>query len=186
MLGPLPQELNTGVYNAYGFTLYGQFMQRVVALEEGTMSLKEADNDVFKLLGFYGGVNIGVAPYLVRDASSKSQRPDLYRMFVDWSTSTDQPSVVRKKQKQNVSFAFGVIDFPIAPPQTQCLDSLTSEVLVEDLIAVDAMRNMSLTMQSAVRTKVGEPSVALSFAEIRLQWQKELLKRVSTPEKAVV
>ena len=107
-------------------------------------------------------------------------------MLEPLSESTAQPSVVRKKRKQNVSFAFGVIDFPIAPPQTLCLDSLTSEVLVEDLIAVDAMRNMSLTMQSAVRTKVGEPSVALSFAEIRLQWQKELLKRVSTPEKAVV
>jgi len=66
------------------------------------------------------------------------------------------------------------------------LDSLTSEVLVKDLIALDAVRNMSLVMQAAVRTGVGEPSAVLSFDEIRLQWHNELLKRVSPLEKVAV
>jgi len=46
MPGHLPQSLCIGVYKAYGHIGYGQFMRRVVALQEGTMSLEAADNDV--------------------------------------------------------------------------------------------------------------------------------------------
>jgi len=182
MLGPLPQELNTGVYKAYGHAGYGQFMRRVVALEEGTMSLEEADNDVFAILGYDGGKmdrDPGYRPF--RDASSESHRPDLYRMFVEWSTG-EQGVVGKKKKKNNVAFSFGVIKIPTAPPETLCLDSLTNEVLVKDLIALDAALSMSMspTMQTALRTGVCGSGVPFSFGAMRELWHKELLKRVST------
>ena len=179
MLGPLPQELNTGVYKAYGHAVYGQFMRRVVALEEGTMSLEKADNDVFAILGYDGGKmdrDPGYRPF--RDSSSESHRPDLYRMFVEWSTAT--PPVVAKKKHKSVPFSFGVIGLPAAPPETLCLDSLTDEVLAKDLIALDAALTMSPTMLTALRVGAGGPSVPFSFGAMRELWHKELLKRVST------
>jgi len=109
ILGPLPDLLRIGVYDSYEKPLYRQFMQRVVALQEGTMSLEVADNDVFAILGYDGGKmnrDPGYQPF--RDASSKSHRPDLYRMFVEWST--EEPAVVAKKKKHNnVPFSFGVM-----------------------------------------------------------------------------
>ena len=178
--GPLPESLRMGVYEAYGHTEYGQFMQRIVALQEGTKTLEVVDDEVFRMLGFYGGVNTGVHPYLVRDGLSKSHRPDLYRMFVEWSTAP--PPVVGKKNK-TIPFTFSAIDLAAKAPKTLCLDSLTSEVLVKDLIALDTALSMSPTMQTALRTGVGEPSVPFSFGALRLLWQKELLKRVSTDTK---
>jgi len=180
VLGPLPQELNIGVYNAYGHAGYGQFMRRVVALEEGTMSLEVVDKDVFAILGYEGGYRgeKGTCYPPFRDASSKSHRPDLYRMFVEWSTGV--PPVVGKKMKRNSDFSFGVMSLPTAPPETLCLDSVTSEVLVKDLIALDAAHTMSPTMQTALRVGGNGPSVPFSFDALRLLWQKELLKRVST------
>jgi len=135
MPGPLPESLRIGVYEAYGNLGYGQFMRRVVALEEGTMSLEVADNDVFVILGYDGGLTDRYHSLPQRDASSKSHRPDLYRMFVEWSTAC--PPVVGKKMQKSVAFSFGVIGLPAAPPETLCLDSLTSEVLVKDLMALD-------------------------------------------------
>ena len=80
MLGPLPEILRMGVYAAYGHIGYGQFMQRVVALQEGTMSLEVVDNDVFAILGYDGGDRgkKGTCYPPFRDSSSKSHRPDLY------------------------------------------------------------------------------------------------------------
>ena len=78
MTTPLPETLRVGVYEAYGHMLYGQFMQRVIALQEGTMSLEKADNNVFTILGFDGGHSERHQNGLVRDSSSKSHRPDLY------------------------------------------------------------------------------------------------------------
>jgi len=75
MPGPLPESLRIGVYEAYGHSEYGQFMRRVVALQEGTMSLEVVDNDVFTILGFDGGHSERYHVCLVRDASSKSHRP---------------------------------------------------------------------------------------------------------------
>jgi len=107
MLDPLPEGLRRGVYEAYGSSGYGQFMRRVVALEEGTMSLEQADNDVFAILGYDGGWTDRFLSMPQRDASSKSHRPDLYRMFVQWSTKA--PEVVEKKKHKSVPFSFGVM-----------------------------------------------------------------------------
>jgi hypothetical protein len=75
-----------GMYEAYGHCRdYSQFMRRVVALQEGTMPLEVADNDVFGILGYDGGWTDRYHTMPQRDASSKSHRPDLYRMFVAWS-----------------------------------------------------------------------------------------------------
>ena len=180
MLDPLPEGLRRGVYEAYGSSGYGQFMRRVVALEEGTMSLEEADKDVFDILGYDQGPNYTLS----RTTLTKSHRPDLYRMFVQWSTKA--PAVVGKKKKQSVAFTFGVIDIPTAPPETLCLDSLSNEVLVKDLIALDAALTMSPTMLTALRVGAGGPSVPFSFGAMRELWQKELLKRVSPQEKVAV
>ena len=188
MLGPLPQELNCGVYTAYGNAGYGQFMRRVVALQEGTVSLEVVDNDVFAILGYDGGWTDRYHQCPQRDASSKSHRPDLYQMFVEWSTS-EQAVVGKKKKNSNVPFSFSVIGIPTAPPETPCLDahsmpesvcldSLTNEVLVKDLIALDAALTMSPTMLTALRVGAGGPSVPVSFGAMRLLWQKELLERV--------
>jgi len=179
MLGALPEGLRMQVYEAYGSSGYGQFMRRVVALQEGTMSLEQVDNDVFAILGYDGGVNIVSSSLPLRDYFSKSHRPDLYRMFVKWSTAS--PPMVGHKKHKSVPFSFGVINIPAAPPETPCLDSLTSEVLVKDLIALDAVVNMSMspTMQTALRIGSCAQGVPLSFGVMRELWQKELLKRVS-------
>ena len=88
MPGPLPEGLRMGMYEAYGYcSAYGEFMRRVVALQEGTMSLEVADNDVFGILGYDGGWTDRYHVQPQRDASSKSHRPDLYRMFVEWSAA---------------------------------------------------------------------------------------------------
>jgi len=190
MLGPLPESLRIGVYEAYGNAGYGQFMRRVVALEEGTMSLEVADNDVFAILGYDGGWTDRYHQCPQRDASSKSHRPDLYRMFVEWSPG-EQAVVGKKNKNNNVPFSFGVISIPTGPPVTPCLDahsmpesvsldSLTNEVLVKDLIALDAALTMSPTMLTALSVGAGGPSVPVSFGAMRLVWQKELLKRVRT------
>jgi len=92
MLDPLPEGLRRGVYEGYDQSAYALFMRRTVALQEGTMSLEEVDAHVFSILGFEGGRmdrDAGYQPF--RDASSKSHRPDLYRMFVEWCTA--KPSV---------------------------------------------------------------------------------------------
>ena len=180
MPGPLPEGLRKGVYEAYDKSRYGLFMRRVVALQEGTMPLGQVDNDVFGILGYDGGWTDRYHSAPQRDASSKPHRPDLYRMFVEWSTS--QPPMVGKKKKRNDGFTFGVLDLPTAPPQAPCLDSLSSEVLVNDLIALEAAVNMSMsaTMQTALRTGVCVQGVPFSFGAMRELWQKELLKRVST------
>ena len=111
VLGPLPEGLRKGVYEAYGQSDYSLFMRRTVALQEGTMSLEEVDAHVFSILGFEGGImdrDPGYQPF--RDASSKSHRPDLYRMFVEWST--EEPAVVGNKKKiNNIPFSFGVCDW---------------------------------------------------------------------------
>ena len=99
----------------------------------------------------------------------------LYKMFVEWSTATLR--VVEKKM-ESVLFSFGMINIPTAPPNTLCLDLLTSEVLVNDLMSLDAALTMSLMMQTALRTGMGKPDLPLSFGATRLQWHKELLKRV--------
>jgi hypothetical protein len=100
-------------------------------------------------------------------------------MFVEWSNGVSP--VVDKKKKKSVPFSFGVIGLPAAPPEPLCLDSLSSEVLVKDLIALEAALSMSMspTMQRALRTGVSGPSVPFSCDAMRLLWQKELLKRVS-------
>ena len=84
---------------------------------------------------------------------------------------------------KSLPFTFGAIDLAATAPNTLCMDSLTTEVLVKDLIALDTALSMSPTMQTALRTGVGEPSVPFSFGTLRLLWQKELLKRVSTDAK---
>jgi len=88
---------------------------------------------------------------------------------------------VGHKKHKSVPFSFGVINIPAAQPETPCLDSLTSEVLVKDLIALDAVVNMSMspTMQTALRIGSCAQGVPLSFGVMRELWQKELLKRVS-------
>jgi hypothetical protein len=179
MLGPLPEALRMGVYEAYGYPGYGELMKCVVALQEGTMSLEKADDNVFRILGYEGGWTDRYHIMPQRDASSKSFRPDLYRMFVEWSNGVSP--VVGKKKKKSVPFSFGVIGLPAAPPEPLCLDSLSSEVLVKDLIALEAALSMSMspTMQRALRTGVSGPSVPFSCDAMRLLWQKELLKRVS-------
>ena len=178
MPGPLPESLRIGVYEAYGNSGYGQFMRRVVALQEGTMSLEVADGDVFQILGYDGGVNQKYQKYALRDTSCISHRPDLYRTFVEWSTGS--PPMVEKKRQKNVPFSFGVISLPAAPPETLCLDLLTSEVLVKDLMALDTMLTMSPMMQTALFTGVGEACLPLSLGATRLEWHKELLKRMRT------
>jgi len=178
MPGPLPESLRIGVYEAYGNSGYGQFMRRVVALQEGTMSLEVANNDVFSILGYDGGWTDRYHSLPQRDASSKSHRPDLYRTFVEWSTGS--PPMVEKKMQKSVPFSFGVISLPAAPPETLCLDLLTSEVLVKDLMALDTMLTMSPMMQTALRTGMGGACVPLSLSATRLEWHKELLKRMRT------
>jgi len=177
--GPLPEGLRMAVYESYP-ALYGRFMVHVVALQEGTMPLKQVDNDVFQILGYDGGYHQKYGKYVMRDASCISHRPDLYQMFVEWSTSA--PPLVGNKKHKSVPLSFGVIGLPTAPPQAPCLDSLSSEVLVNDLIALDAAVSMSMspTMQTALRTGVCVQGVPFSFGAMRELWQKELLKRVST------
>ena len=179
MPGPLPEGLRMAVYESYP-ALYGRFMVHVVALQEGTMPLKQVDNDVFQILGYDGGYHQKYGKYVMRDASCISHRPDLYQMFVEWSTSA--PPLVGNKKHKSVPLSFGVIGLPTAPPQAPCLDSLSSEVLVNDLIALDAAVSMSMspTMQTALRTGVCVQGVPFSFGAMRELWQKELLKRVST------
>ena len=175
--GPLPEGLRMGVYESYP-ALYGRFMMHVVALQEGTMPLKQVDNDVFTILGYDGGFHQKYGKCVVRDASCISHRPDLYQMFVEWSTSA--PPLVGNKKHKGVPFSFGVIGLPAAPRETLRLDSLTSEVLVKDLIALDAVLSMSQTMQTALCTGVCVRGVPFSFGAMRDRWQKELLNRVST------
>ena len=98
VLGPLPEGLRKGVYEAYSQPSYAHFMRRTVALQEGTMSLEEVDNDVFTILGYDGGWTDRYHTMPQRDASSKSHRPDLYRMFVKWSNVVSP--VVGKKKKR--------------------------------------------------------------------------------------
>jgi len=108
--------------------------------------LEAADNDVFSILGYDGGKmdrDPGFQPF--RDTSSKSHRPDLYRLFVEWSTSS--PRVVGTKNNSD-PFSFGVINIHTAPLDTLCLDLLTSKVLVKDLMALDTMLTMSPTFWS--------------------------------------
>jgi len=112
--GPLPEGLRKRVYEAYSQQEYALFMRRTVALQEGTMSLEEVDAYVFSILGFEGGTmerDCSYRPF--RDASSKSHRPDLYRLFVEWSTA--EASVVKKDRKSD-PFKFGVIGLPTASP----------------------------------------------------------------------
>jgi len=88
VLGPLPEGLRMGMYEAYGYCRdYSEFMRYVVTLQEGTMSLEVADNYVFGILGYDGGWTDRYHTTPQRDASSKSHRPDLYSMFVAWSTA---------------------------------------------------------------------------------------------------
>ena len=142
------------------------------------MPLKQVDNDVFTILGYDGGFHQKYGKCVVRDASCISHRPDLYQMFVEWSTSA--PPLVGNKKHKGVPFSFGVIGLPAAPRETLRLDSLTSEVLVKDLIALDAVLSMSQTMQTALCTGVCVRGVPFSFGAMRDRWQKELLNRVST------
>ena len=104
-LGPLPEELRRGVYEAYGQggDGYRKFMQRVLALQEGTMALEAVDNDVFDILGYDQGPKHSEP----RSAATKSLRPDLYRLFVQWSTAA--PPVAAKKTK-NAPFASSARD----------------------------------------------------------------------------
>jgi len=113
---------------------------------------------------------------------------------VPFSNMLEQAVVGKKKKNKNVPFSFSVIGIPTAPPETPCLDahsmpesvcldSLTNEVLVKDLIALDAALTMSPTMLTALRVGAGRvgaggPSVPVSFGAMRLLWQKELLERV--------
>ena len=212
MPGPLPEGLRMAVYESYP-ALYGRFMVHVVALQEGTMPLKQVDDDVFQILGYDGGFHQKYGKYVVRDASCISHRPDLYSMFVEWSTCVppvvvgekkkvpfsnmlgprtgEQAVVGKKKKNNNVPFSFSVIGIPTTPaetpcldahrmPESVCLDSLTNEVLVKDLIALDAALTMSPTMLTALRVGAGGPSVPVSFGAMRLLWQKELFERVRT------
>ena len=178
MLVPLPEGLRMAVYESYP-ALYGRFMMHVVALQEGTMPLKQVDDDVFTILGYDGGFHQKYGKYVVRDASCISHRPDLYRMFVDWSTAT--PPVVGNKKHKSIPFTFSAINIPAAPPETLCLDSLTSEVLVKDLIALEKAVHMTMspTMQTALRIGLCAQGVPFSFGAMREMWLKELLKRVS-------
>jgi hypothetical protein len=127
ILGPLPDLLRIGVYDSYEKRLYRQFMQRVVALQEGTMSLEKVEDDVFHILGYEGGkMDRGGGYQPTRDATSKSHRPDLYRMFVEWSNGVSP--VVGKKKKKSVPFSFGVIVLPTTPlkttpPKRMCLQN---------------------------------------------------------------
>jgi len=179
MPGPLPEGLRMGVYEAYGSSGYGQFMRRVVALQEGTMSLEQVDDDVFTILGYDDGVNVVSSPWHLRDDFSKSHRPDLYRMFVEWSIGS--PPVVATKKHRSIPFTFSAIKIPSALPETLCLDSLTSEVLVKDLIALEKAVHMTMspTMQTALRIGLCAQGVPFSFGAMREMWLKELLKRVS-------
>jgi len=170
MTTPLPETLRVGVYEAYGHGGYGQFMQRVVALQEGTMSLEQADNDVFAILGYDGGKTDRYNPSPIRDSSSKSHRPDLYRLFVQWSTAAP-PATPKEHGNKSAAFSFGVIKIPATSPKAICLDTLKSEMLAKDLISLDAMRTMSPAMHTAIRT--------VSIDAMRSLWQQELLKRVS-------
>ena len=135
------------------------------------MSLEQADNDVFTILGFDGGHSERYQTGLVRDSSSKSHRPDLYRVFVQWSTPAP-PVTPKENGNKSAAFSFGVIKIPATSPKAICLDTLTSEMLAKDLISLDAMRTMSPAMHTAIRT--------VSIDAMRSLWQQELLKRVST------
>ena len=105
MLGPLPEVLRIGVYQSYDKRLYGQFMRCVVALQEGTISVEVADADVFTILGYDGGqMNRGPGYQPSRDASSKSNRPDLYRIFVEWSTTVLPVAKDKKKNRRAIFF----------------------------------------------------------------------------------
>ena len=96
MIGPLPESLRMGVCEAYNKTSYGRFMVCVASVQDGTMSVEDAYADVFDILGYDGGTyDNGIVH---RDRKSKSRRPDLYRMFVEWSTSAP-PVVVGEKKK---------------------------------------------------------------------------------------
>ena len=199
----LPESLRMGVYEAYGscpgfkydfintdfqvgytkstHTGYAEFMENVVALQEGTMTLEEADANVFAILGFHGqreSATIG-GP---RTPLSKSRRPDLYRMFVRWSTSLT--CVVQAKKKKSDTFRFGAISLPTAQPDTACLGALTDKDLLHDLMSLDAAINMSPTMQAALRTGASAPSITFSFDATRLLWHNEYLKRVSVQKNA--
>jgi len=181
--GPLPEALRKGVYEAYSRAEYNIFMRHIVALQESTMSREEVDAGVFSMLGFTGGKmdrDPGYQPF--RDTTSKSHRPDLYRMFVEWSTAA--PRVVGTKRKQDALFSFGVMKIPAAARRAPRLHALSAEVLVRDLIALDAAPAMSPTMQTALRTGAGASDEMLSRDAIRLLWQKELLQRVTTDEQA--
>ena len=123
MPGHLPEGLRIRVYEAYAQSLYGQFMVRVVALQRGTMSLEKVDNDVFEILGYDGGRmdrDPGYRPF--RDHTSKSHRPDLYEMFVEWSTGKQSVFANKNKEKTNNNpCSLGVIDMPAATPEKQYL-----------------------------------------------------------------
>jgi len=171
MSRPLPECLRMGVYEAYGSSGYGKFMVRVVALHEGTMSLEKADNDVFDILGYDQGPNHSLG----RTTLTKSARPDLYRMFVEWSTAP-----ARVVGEKSLPFSFGAIEIPTAPAGTLCLREMSTAALVQDLNAVDAALGMSPMMQSALGTGAREHSVAFACGQMRLVWQRELAKRACT------
>jgi len=199
--GPLPEGLRKGVYEAYYQSAYALFMRRTVALQEGTMSLEEVDADVFSILGFEGGKmdrDPGYQPF--RDASTRSHRPDLYRMFVEWSSA--QPLVVQKERKSD-AFKFGVIALPTAAPMNfgggvktisvsdvSALDLLEKEKLGHDIKLLDDALAMCLntikhsciseTMKQALGREGGKPNFLLSLIALRNEWKKQLLKRVST------
>ena len=192
MSRPLPESLRIGVYEAYPH-LYGSFMVRVVALHEGTMSLEQADNDVFDILGYDEGTN----NTLGRTTLTKSDRPDLYRMFVEWSTAPAR--VVEEKSlpfsfgaieiptaparvvgEKSLPFSFGAIEIPTAPAGTLCLREMSTAALVQDLDAVDAALGMSPMMQSALGAGAREHSVAFACGQMRLVWQREIAKRACT------
>jgi len=170
MSRPLPESLRIGVYEAYPH-LYGSFMVRVVALHEGTMSLEQADNDVFDILGYDEGTN----NTLGRTTLTKSDRPDLYRMFVEWSTAP-----ARVVGEKSLPFSFGAIEIPTAPAGTLCLREMSTAALVQDLDAVDAALGMSPMMQSALGAGAREHSVAFACGQMRLVWQREIAKRACT------
>jgi len=77
-----------GVYEAYDKSSYARFMVCVARVQDGTVSVEDAYVDVFDILGFDGGSSHNHK--IRRDHTSKSRRPDLYRMFVKWSTDARQ------------------------------------------------------------------------------------------------
>ena len=175
--GPIPESLRKGVHEAYDKYSYDSFVQIVIALQHDTISLVVADKLVFDILGYDQGQNYNV----VRSATTKSRRPDLYRKFVEWVSGV--VSVVETKKQKTAPLSFGKIDIPTAVAETPCIGSATTKMLLSDLIALEAAVAMSPMMQAAMRTGAGPSTIPFPFDAVRLQWQAELLKRVSTDAK---